>query len=80
MNQHVPRSTLDRRSFLKTAAGLSFVFAVAPDALTAAHDAFADTAHPGMPYTPNVWLAIAPDGTLTGVNDPRRPAGAAVGY
>jgi gamma-glutamyltranspeptidase len=25
-------------------------------------------------------VAIAPDGTLTGVNDPRRPAGAALGY
>ncbi len=25
-------------------------------------------------------IAIAPDGTLTGVNDPRRPAGAALGY
>jgi gamma-glutamyltranspeptidase/glutathione hydrolase len=25
-------------------------------------------------------IAIAPDGALTGVNDPRRPAGAALGY
>jgi gamma-glutamyltranspeptidase/glutathione hydrolase len=25
-------------------------------------------------------VAIAPDGTLTGINDPRRPAGAALGY
>jgi gamma-glutamyltranspeptidase/glutathione hydrolase len=25
-------------------------------------------------------IAIGPDGTLTGVNDPRRPAGAALGY
>jgi gamma-glutamyltranspeptidase/glutathione hydrolase len=25
-------------------------------------------------------IAIAPDGTLTGINDPRRPAGAALGY
>jgi gamma-glutamyltranspeptidase/glutathione hydrolase len=25
-------------------------------------------------------IAIAPDGTLIGVNDPRRPAGAALGY
>ena len=25
-------------------------------------------------------IAIGPDGALTGVNDPRRPAGAAMGY
>ena len=25
-------------------------------------------------------IAVAPDGTLIGVNDPRRPAGAALGY
>jgi gamma-glutamyltranspeptidase/glutathione hydrolase len=25
-------------------------------------------------------ITIAPDGTLTGVSDPRRPAGAALGY
>ena len=32
------------------------------------------------PWSAVELIAIGPDGTLTGVNDPRRPAGAALGY
>src|SRR6202140_4270969 len=60
MNQH--SKIVNRRNFLKTTAGLSCARAIAPDALSLIDDAFADTA---AAYTPNVWLTIASDGTIT---------------
>jgi isoquinoline 1-oxidoreductase subunit beta len=65
MNQQMSPDAVSRRNFLKTAAGLSFVFAIAPDALAPGDEALADTARPDGPYAPNVWLTIAPDGTIT---------------
>src|ERR1700722_13356682 len=68
MNQQMSPDAVSRRNFLKTAAGLSFVFAIAPDALAPGDEALADTARPDGPYAPNVWLTIAPDGTITVVS------------
>ena len=68
MNQQMPPGRRSRRNFLKTAAGLTFVFAIAPDALAQGDEALADTARPDGPYAPNVWLTIAPDGTITVVS------------
>jgi isoquinoline 1-oxidoreductase beta subunit len=65
MNQQMSPDAVSRRNFLKTAAGLSFVFAIAPDALAPGDEALADTARPDGPYAPNVWLTIAPDGAIT---------------
>jgi isoquinoline 1-oxidoreductase beta subunit len=63
MNQHT--TPVSRRDLLKTAAGLSFAFAIVPEVLAPADEAFADTAHPVTPYAPSVWLTIAPDGAVT---------------
>src|ERR1700688_5108672 len=60
MNQHSER--VNRRNFLKTTVGLSLALTIAPDALSVVDDAFADAP---APYRPNVWLTIAPDGTIT---------------
>jgi isoquinoline 1-oxidoreductase beta subunit len=60
MNQH--SKIMNRRSFLKTTAGLSLALTIAPDVLSLIDDAFADAP---AAYTPNVWLTIAPDGTIT---------------
>ena len=60
MNQH--SKIVNRRNFLKTTAGLSLALTITPDALSLIDDAFADTP---AAYTPNVWLTIAPDGTIT---------------
>src|SRR6202050_2807741 len=60
MNQH--SRIVNRRNFLKTTAGLSLALTIAPDALSVIDDAFADAP---AEYTPNVWLTLAPDGTIT---------------
>src|ERR1700686_715760 len=60
MNQHT--KIVNRRNFLKTTAGLSLALTIAPDALSLIDDAFADAP---AAYTPNVWLTIASDGTIT---------------
>src|SRR4029077_11220894 len=65
MNQHGKISAVNRRNFLKTTAGLSLALTIAPDALSLIDDAFADAP---AAYTPNVWLTIAPDGTITMVS------------
>jgi isoquinoline 1-oxidoreductase subunit beta len=62
MNQHSTIPAVNRRSFLKTTAGLTFALTIAPDALSLVDDAFAD-APPS--YSPSVWLTIAPDGVIT---------------
>jgi isoquinoline 1-oxidoreductase beta subunit len=53
----VPADT-NRREFLTGAAGLTLLLTVAPDAFTG--EARADA-----PLSPNVWLTIATDGTIT---------------
>src|SRR5580693_6977842 len=60
MNQR--SKIVSRRNFLKTTAGLSLALTIAPDTLSLIDDAFADAP---AAYTPNVWLTIAPDGTIT---------------
>jgi isoquinoline 1-oxidoreductase beta subunit len=68
MNQHAKNQALSRRNFLKTTAGLTFAFTIAPDVLAQFDEAFAETAQQTAPYAPNVWLAIAPDGIITVVS------------
>src|ERR1700693_3920536 len=48
----------NRREFLTGAAGLTLVLTVAPDA-------FMGEARADAPLSPNVWLTIAIDGTIT---------------
>jgi len=52
---------INRRNFLGTGtAGLAFALTIAADPLALTSEALADT-----PLVPNVWLTIAPDGTIT---------------
>jgi isoquinoline 1-oxidoreductase beta subunit len=60
--------TMNRRDFLGAAAGLTFALTIAPDALSLIDEAFADAPDSSAPYAPNVWLKIAPDGTITMVS------------
>src|SRR5262245_5840372 len=50
---------ISRRNFLSGSAGLTFAFAVSPQ-LDVTGEALAQTA-----FTPNVWMTIATDGTIT---------------
>jgi isoquinoline 1-oxidoreductase beta subunit len=59
MTKHATLGSVNRRSLLKATAGLTFALAIAPDVMFT-RDALAEA-----PYTPNVWLTIAPDGTIT---------------
>ena len=60
--------TMNRRDFLGAAAGLTFALTIAPEALSLIDEAFADAPDSSAPYAPNVWLKIAPDGTITMVS------------
>ena len=54
------RMQIDRRTFLESsAAGLTLAFAVGIDSLAPAR------AQPDALLKPNLWLTIAPDGTIT---------------
>jgi isoquinoline 1-oxidoreductase subunit beta len=66
MTKQTPMPAVNRRNLLKAAAGLTFALTIAPEFLSAADDAFADG--PPAPLSPNVWLTIAPDGTITVVS------------
>jgi isoquinoline 1-oxidoreductase subunit beta len=57
MNQH---PNLNRREFLGTAAGLTLALTILPERF-----AGLDEAHAATPLSPNAWLTIAPDGTIT---------------
>src|ERR1700676_986670 len=57
MNQH---PDLNRRQFLGTAAGLTLALTILPEQFAEIDEARADT-----PLSPNAWLTIAPDGTIT---------------
>ena len=57
MNQH---SSLNRREFLGTAAGLTLALTIAPEQFAGLDEARADA-----PLSPNAWLTITPDGTIT---------------
>src|SRR6202049_58957 len=51
---------LNRRDFLAAAAGLTLALTVSPDPLAFIGEALADA-----PMSPNVWVTIATDGTIT---------------
>jgi isoquinoline 1-oxidoreductase beta subunit len=63
LNKDLAVPALNRRAVLKATAGLTLALAIAPDALSLVDEAFGEA--PSMPYAPNVWLTIAPDGTIT---------------
>jgi isoquinoline 1-oxidoreductase beta subunit len=65
VNAPAMNRTMNRRDFLGAAAGLTFALTIAPDALSLIDEAFADAPDSSAPYAPNVWLKIAPDGTIT---------------
>src|SRR5216683_3601735 len=57
MNQH---ASLSRRDFLGNAAGLTLALTILPEAFAGTNEAIADA-----PLSPNAWLTITPDGTIT---------------
>jgi isoquinoline 1-oxidoreductase beta subunit len=57
MNQH---PSMNRREFLGTTAGLTLALTILPERFSGVAAAAADT-----PLSPNAWLTIAPDGTIT---------------
>src|SRR6516165_12385628 len=64
MTTHI-QPDISRRDFFGAAAGLTLALTAAPDplALLGEGEAFAET-----PLSPNVWLTIATDGTITVVS------------
>src|SRR5271157_2329144 len=67
VNAPAMNRTMNRRDFLGAAAGLTFALTIVPDALSLIDEAFA-APDSSAPYAPNVWLKIAPDGTITMVS------------
>src|SRR5712671_2667057 len=54
------RRGVSRREFLATAAGVTFALTISPDPFALTGEAVADA-----PLSPNLWLTIATDGTIT---------------
>src|SRR5215468_3611256 len=64
-----PRTTdLSRRDFLSAAAGLSLALTVTPDPLAILGEDPLGTAKAEAMLSPNVWLTISTDGTITVVS------------
>src|SRR5882757_1475389 len=65
MTNHFDARTTDlnRRDFLATAGGFTLALTVAPDPLAFVGEAMAEA-----PLSPNVWVTIATDGTITVVS------------
>src|SRR5258708_28477533 len=57
MNQH---ASINRRDLLKTAAGLTLALTILPEPFGGVEEALADAS-----LSPNAWLTITPDGTIT---------------
>jgi len=57
MNQH---ASMNRRDFLRTTAGLTLALTILPERFDGIDAASAD-----VPFSPNAWLTITPDGTIT---------------
>ena len=57
MTQH---ARMSRREFLGSTAGLTLALTIAPEPLIGLKEARADA-----PLSPNAWLTITPDGTIT---------------
>src|SRR5262249_30393171 len=61
-----PRTTdLSRRDFLSAAAGLTLALTVTPDPLAILGEDPSGTAKAEAALSPNVWLTISTDGTIT---------------
>src|SRR5260221_12011563 len=60
-----PRTDLSRRDFLSAAAGLTLALTVAPDPLALTGEGLSGEALADGLLSPNVWLTIATDGTIT---------------
>src|SRR3984893_5829569 len=56
---------LSRRGFLGAAAGLTLALTAAPDPLAFTGEGLSGAAMADGPLSPNVWLTIATDGTIT---------------
>jgi isoquinoline 1-oxidoreductase beta subunit len=67
MTKHIAASALSRRGLLRAATALTFAMTIVPDARFISDEAFADAAEPAG-FAANVWLTIAPDGTITVVS------------
>jgi isoquinoline 1-oxidoreductase beta subunit len=68
MTKSVNPHDLNRRDFLSATASLTFAFALSPDPLTLLGELasdFAGEAHAEAAMSPNVWVTIATDGTIT---------------
>src|SRR5271169_3863057 len=57
MNQHL---SISRRDFLGSAAGLTLALTILPERFAGSSEAIADAS-----LSPNAWLTITPDGTIT---------------
>src|ERR1700719_769042 len=66
MTKHIACTTdLSRRDFLGAAAGLTLALTAAPDPLAFIDEGLSGTALADAPLSPNVWLTVATDGTIT---------------
>ena len=70
MTKHIDMRTTDlsRRDFLGAAAGLTLALTAAPDPLAFIDEGLAGAALAEAPLSPNVWVTIATDGTITVVS------------
>src|SRR5437899_704248 len=59
------RRDFSRRDFFGAAAGLTLALTVAPDPLALLREGVAGEALADGPLSPNVWVTIATDGTIT---------------
>jgi isoquinoline 1-oxidoreductase beta subunit len=62
------RHDFSRRDFFGAAAGLTLALTVAPDPLALLGEGIAGEALADVPLSPNVWVTIAIDGTITVVS------------
>src|SRR3984893_13360223 len=66
MTKHIARTTdVSRRDFLGAAAGLTLALTAAPDPLAFTDEGLSRAARTPARLSPNVWLTIATDGTIT---------------
>src|SRR5712691_2001806 len=62
---HMRATDLNRRDFFGAAAGLTLALTAAPDPLAFIGEGLPGAAMADGPLSPNVWLTIATDGTIT---------------
>src|SRR5271169_5288847 len=61
----IDRRDFSRRDFFGAAAGLTLALTLAPDPLAVLGNGLSGEALADTPLSPNVWLTIATDGTIT---------------